>query len=169
MDTSKNSLITKLQTIMGVTKSEIIVVTVIFIGLFAGLIIQLVSNNKKDTPQREDIQFILDSIAEAQRTTYIGTDMKNNPDTELVKGDTIVKKEILFPESQKKEAPSDKIDINHCSKVQLLKLPSIGEATAMKIVEYRKLHPFAIPEDIMNVKGIGPKKYEKMKDFIIIK
>jgi competence ComEA-like helix-hairpin-helix protein len=169
LDTSKNSLIPKLQTILGVTKSEIIVVTVIFFGLFAGLIIQLVSNNKNDTPQKEDIQFILDSIAEAQRTTYVGTDMNNNPDPELVKGDTIVKKESFFPESKKKEAPSDKIDINNCSKVQLLKLPGVGEATAMKIVDYRKQHAFEKPEDIMNVKGIGPKKYEKMKDFIFIK
>jgi len=48
-------------------------------------------------------------------------------------------------------------------------LPGIGEKTAEKIIEYRNnFGKFRHPQDIMNVKGIGEKKFEKLKSFIII-
>ena len=47
-------------------------------------------------------------------------------------------------------------------------LPGIGEKTALKIIEYRKTQVFKSIEDIKNVKGIGDKKYEKIKDLIVI-
>ena len=64
---------------------------------------------------------------------------------------------------------TDNININSASKVELMKLPGVGEATAMKIIEFRKSSPFKKPEDIMKVKGIGIKKFEKMKQYIITK
>lgn len=59
-----------------------------------------------------------------------------------------------------------KIDINTCSKADLTKLPGVGEATAEKIIEFRKNKPFRKPEDIMNISGIGEKKFDKMKNYI---
>jgi competence protein ComEA len=50
-----------------------------------------------------------------------------------------------------------------------MKLPGIGEKTAENIIEHRNSNPFSKPEDIMNVKGIGPKKFEKMKDMIEVR
>ena len=63
---------------------------------------------------------------------------------------------------------TSKISINSSSKEELMTLPGIGEKTALKIIEYRKAQAFKSIEDIKNVKGIGDKKYEKIKDLIVI-
>ncbi len=49
-----------------------------------------------------------------------------------------------------------------------MRLPGIGEVIAKRIIEYRKsTGGFNSIEDILQVKGIGSKKFEKIKDIII--
>lgn len=55
------------------------------------------------------------------------------------------------------------VDINRASKEELMSLKGIGEATADKIIEYRKESPFKSIEEIKNVKGVGEKKFEAIK------
>lgn len=55
------------------------------------------------------------------------------------------------------------VDINTASIEELSALPGIGQSTAEKIVNYRKDHKFKATTDLMNVKGIGEKKFEKIK------
>lgn len=60
-----------------------------------------------------------------------------------------------------------KIDINSASAQELETLPGIGPATAKRIIEDRaRKGPFTAPEDLMRVPGIGPKKYDAIKDLI---
>ena len=60
------------------------------------------------------------------------------------------------------------ININTAGKDELIKLPGVGESMAEKIMQYRTEHNgFKKPEDIMKVKGIGKKKFEKIKPYII--
>ena len=64
---------------------------------------------------------------------------------------------------------SSKISINSATKEELMSLPSIGEAKANAIIEYRQKNGlFKKIEDIKNVKGIGNALYEKIKDYINI-
>ena len=49
-----------------------------------------------------------------------------------------------------------------------MKLKGIGEKTAQKIIDYRVKTPFNTIEDIQKVKGIGPKKFESMKEHITV-
>ena len=61
------------------------------------------------------------------------------------------------------------IDINTADESALDLLPGIGPAYAQRIVEYRTQNgPFQTIEDIMNVSGIGEKKFEAMKDLITV-
>jgi len=55
------------------------------------------------------------------------------------------------------------VNINTASIEELSTLPGIGQGTAEKIVDYRKEHKFKSTTDLMEVKGIGTKKYEKIK------
>ena len=60
-----------------------------------------------------------------------------------------------------------RIDINGASVAEWERLPGIGPTTALRIVEYRQAHgPFQNPEDLLHVKGIGPKTYEGIKDYV---
>lgn len=61
------------------------------------------------------------------------------------------------------------VNINTASAEELCQLPGIGEATALKIIEYRELAgKFEDIRDIQNVKGIGPAKFDKIKNNITI-
>ncbi|MDL1957299.1 MAG: ComEA family DNA-binding protein [Candidatus Desulfofervidus auxilii] len=63
-----------------------------------------------------------------------------------------------------------KIDINTATIEQLESLPGIGPVIAKRIIDYRKKYgPFKKIEDIMQIKGIGRKRFEKIKDLITIK
>ena len=59
------------------------------------------------------------------------------------------------------------VNINRASVTELDSLPGVGPSTAQAIVEYRVAHgPFGSPEDLLNVKGIGPAKFEAMRKFV---
>lgn len=61
------------------------------------------------------------------------------------------------------------IDINTASSAELETLPGIGPTTAQKIIEYRQTNGlFVSIEDIINVSGIGPGLYERIKDLITV-
>lgn len=60
-----------------------------------------------------------------------------------------------------------KISINEASLEELCSLNGIGEKTALLIIDYRNKHNgFKYIEELMEVKGIGEKKFEKIKDQI---
>ncbi|MBR5487640.1 MAG: helix-hairpin-helix domain-containing protein [Phascolarctobacterium sp.] len=67
------------------------------------------------------------------------------------------KQELAFP-----------ININTANEKELDALPGIGPAIARRIVEYRSSQPFTKIEDIMQVKGIGEKKFAKIKELITV-
>ena len=59
------------------------------------------------------------------------------------------------------------ININTATVEELDSLPGIGPSTAAAIVEDRERNgPFASPEDLMRVSGIGEGKFSKLKDQI---
>lgn len=62
-----------------------------------------------------------------------------------------------------------KININTATVEELTMLSGIGDAYAQRIVEYREVNgPFTSIEQIKEVKGIGEKTFEKIKDQITI-
>ena len=64
---------------------------------------------------------------------------------------------------------SNKININTADASELDKLSGVGPALAERIIQYRKEHgPFAQPEDLQNVSGIGTKTYEKMASQVTV-
>ena len=61
------------------------------------------------------------------------------------------------------------IDLNKATIEELQQLPHIGPVMAKRIIEYRKrYHRFTCIEQIMEVRGIGKKTFEKLKDKVIV-
>ena len=68
-----------------------------------------------------------------------------------------------------KAVPASPIDLNEASVDQLTELPGVGKVTAGRIVEWRDEHgPFRRVEDLMKVKGIGEKSFEKLLPSITV-
>jgi competence protein ComEA len=66
-------------------------------------------------------------------------------------------------------AKAAKVDINTATAEELCKLPGINKKIAEEIIAHRTKEPFKTIEDIKKVKGIGDKRYEKIKDQIEVK
>lgn len=73
--------------------------------------------------------------------------------------------------SVRKPAPSEgpRININTATSQELQTLRGIGPALAQRIIEYRQISgEFSTADDLTNVKGIGEKTLEKIRDSITV-
>jgi competence protein ComEA len=76
-------------------------------------------------------------------------------------------------ENKQKTGSINKIDlpinINSATIKELVNLPGIGEKTALSILNYRtKKGKFNKIEELLNIKGIGKAKFDKIKNLIEI-
>jgi comEA protein len=69
----------------------------------------------------------------------------------------------------KKKPPEHPINLNTASAAQLEEVPGIGPVTAEKILKMRKTYgPFKSVDDLRAIKGIGPKRLEKMRKYLTV-
>ena len=62
-----------------------------------------------------------------------------------------------------------KVNINQASAEQLANLPRVGAKAAQRIVDFRKSRgPFARPEDLMEVKGFGEKRFGELRPYVTV-
>ena len=60
------------------------------------------------------------------------------------------------------------INLNTASAVELEALPGIGPATARAITEARVRNRFTSVDDLLDVKGIGEKKLERIRPYVVV-
>jgi DNA uptake protein ComE-like DNA-binding protein len=68
-------------------------------------------------------------------------------------------------------AVCDSVNPNSAPLESMVRLPGVGPATAISIIEYRKDTPddkeaFTRPADLQGIKGIGPKTVEKIEPWL---
>lgn len=72
--------------------------------------------------------------------------------------------EIIHPEGKYQF----RVALNSASWVEWAQLDGIGEKLARRIVADRDEHgPFQSPDDLLRVKGIGPKTLDKMRPYLV--
>jgi competence protein ComEA len=60
------------------------------------------------------------------------------------------------------------LDLNTATAEQLDTLPGVGEVTAGRIVAYRTAHPFTSVDELLEVPGIGQRRFEQLKDLVTV-
>ena len=61
--------------------------------------------------------------------------------------------------------PHGTVQVNHASPAELDQLPGVGPALAQEIIAEREKNGFFhYPEDLVSVRGIGPKTQESMRE-----
>lgn len=73
---------------------------------------------------------------------------------------------VLAQAASASTAFTGKLNVNTATVDELAQLPGIGASKAEAIVVYRTAHPFKTVEELLEVKGIGPKMFEAMKDHV---
>ncbi len=60
------------------------------------------------------------------------------------------------------------VNLNTATAAQLDLLPRVGQKMAGKIIAHREKEPFRRIEDLVKVKGIGKKGFEKMRPYLTV-
>lgn len=65
--------------------------------------------------------------------------------------------------------PNGRVDINRATVAELQTLPGVGPKTAEAIISNREtMGRFIQVDDLMRVKGIGPKRMEQLRELVIV-
>ena len=73
------------------------------------------------------------------------------------------------PEAADSTASTGQVDINTAGIEELQSLPGIGPSLAQRIVDHRREHgPFRRVEDLLEIKGIGERSLDRMRDRITV-
>jgi competence ComEA-like helix-hairpin-helix protein len=69
----------------------------------------------------------------------------------------------------KKKPPSVPVNLNTATSEELQQVPGIGPVNAEKILQMRKAYgAFKSVDDLLAIKGIGPKRLEKMRKYLTV-
>ncbi|MBV8515824.1 MAG: ComEA family DNA-binding protein [Acidobacteria bacterium] len=76
---------------------------------------------------------------------------------------------VAFADAAVTPAPAGVVNLNSADAAQLALLPGIGVKAAQRIVDYRSQNgPFRKTSDLMQVKGVGAKSFERLSPYIVL-
>lgn len=166
-------MIKKLLDKTGLTYKELTVILFLIITFSAGLIIKYSGWKKPNeydySETDKNFESKLKSSFEELKADIKDSEqvLRSNEITRLA--DSLGIQLEKTGENKKELPPGTKININTALAGDLASLPGIGVVMAERIIEYREQNGnFKKPEDLMRVKGIGEKKFDKLKEYVTV-
>lgn len=157
----------KIQHYLTITDGELKFLLVLVGLLLLGTLIKYVRLN--NVPDFSERYAELDSLMAVAEASNIDSTMSD------VEGDSILMDVSIPGNDPGRQNSSDLsttdrlINLNTATPIELTALPGIGPAIAKRIVDYRKKYGrFERKEDLLNVRGIGPRTLEKLRSDIAI-
>jgi comEA protein len=130
--------------LLGFTKKETIVIFFLAAGFICGTGIQFIQKRTLSLPEPVNAM--------------------------TVNAGSVCMDEQMLMNTDEKSSTVFKIHLNTASSDILQQVPGFGPVTAKKIVQYRDQNgPFQSVEDLIHIKGIGPKTIEKIKNYLTVK
>jgi competence ComEA-like helix-hairpin-helix protein len=130
------------------------------IGPFQDPTFTTVKTAKSDLPD-------VDSSARTASETVASSQVESLSPVDSVPKPVLAVNEPVPPKP--KSAFTGKVDLNRAAAAELTQVKGIGAKTALAIVAYRTEHgPFRELRDLLQVKGIGEKKLEKLGPYLIL-
>jgi len=156
----------KLSQKLKLTLTELRIFLFLIVALISGIVVNIWKSSQKQSYLEFNYAY-QDSLFFAASGNLAIDD--SSSDDESDKFDS--KKEVSDFTKEKKEFKkkldphsNQKIKINFATEEILSQLPGIGQKTAKNIIEYRKkVGSFSKAEDLLNIKGIGNSKLEKIR------
>ncbi|QHW30481.1 hypothetical protein GZH47_06210 [Paenibacillus rhizovicinus] len=134
--------------------------------------LELKAADKQDAAKKDLEKPDADKMPDADKKLDADTDRKQEPPKDGTAAEPSKDEADTVPAEGKDAASASgegKIDINHASAAELDALPGIGAAKAEAIVADRERNGlFQRSDDLLRVKGIGPKLLDKMKSYIVL-
>lgn len=161
-------MLKKLSEKIGFTQTEIKVILFLVVVFLVGATYSIVNNGRKG----EYIKFDYseqDSLFSFYKQNFSTSD--KSPDESVdIKQEVLELKPLNSEQNRKLPLPAENsININKAGLSQLVSLPGIGEKTAQKIMLLRdKRGGFKTLEELMDIRGIGEVKFNKIKKFLYI-
>jgi len=149
-----SNLTRKIQTKLGLTKSEAGVILFLSFGLIVGGTAKILNLDK--ATERYDF---------SQSDKFFEAASSKIDSIIAVEEDTL--KTASGFQSKAKPTIDSPIDLNKATMDDLTALPGVGKTTAQRIIDFRESNSmFTSIEDLLKIKGIGQKKFEKIKPFV---
>lgn len=158
----------KLAEKIGFTKTELKIITFLIAVLLVGLVVKLFNWENHDPVKNNFDYTAIDSIFYS--ANILKAELLENKSFDSNQESSDFNKSNFKTNIKKQTLAERSIDLNSASLNQLAMLPGIGIKTAEKILAYRKASGgFSRIDELLEVKGIGDSKFDKIKKYIFIR